>query len=464
MFFYLQLSLFFIYNYFDYEYIQILILMLDFYILLFYTSNYSYIRTIKNNNYSLPILSLNRNIKSDGLFIMLNYFNNEILNKIRYIKYNYIEIHLYNREGFHGIICDTMNLSFINKFPNIANNKIKKLIIDKNRFDKINDLCLPRKLFYLSAQRCNLNNIKIENAYLREIYLNDNKLINVTLKCTNLKKLFLSDNMINYLELDCPKLKFLDLSKNLLESLESSLDLDVLNIEHNQFIVLPIYLIKVKRLYLNGNPIIPNLNTYRWMEYFDKHYPEFFQNNIDNNIKNVYMDKELVHNTHINECIKRCIDELEGIYYTMNVKNIKMKCVENIENVVIQNDFRVKNLISTIMFLAREKNLDSEILPIIEYEVIDGKDYCLSGKIGRIITSIMGFELIKNVVSVSKNDEIMTKYDLVYKKISRNIDENTPLFFNKLRNEFEAELINMGIGRDKINEWVSEIDSSEIKN
>jgi len=58
----------------------------------------------------------------------------------------------------------------------------------------------------------------------------------------------------------------------------------------------------------------------------------------------------------------------------------------------------------------------------------------------------------------------MTKYDLVYKKISSNIDENTPLFFNKLRNEFEAELINMGIGRDEINEWVNEIDSGEIKN
>ncbi len=459
MFIYYQLLLFFAFYNLDNFSIRTILFIMEFYSLLFYFGNYSYVKIIINGQKSYPKFK-NINFKDgESIFVMLNYFNRKIYNEISSKYFYLIDLHYYNSSiKSLAINCETLNLSF-SKFPNLYYSNIKRLFIKENKILFLDSNNFPKRLKYLNAKSCDVEKVFIDHDYLKEVDLSFNNMTDIKIKCSNLRKLYLNFNKLQKVEIDCPKLKFLNLSNNSLEEIELNCFLDVLNIESNQFIVLPSNLLNIKRLYLKRNPIIPNLNIYRWNEYFYLHNIEFFQNNIDYTNKNVYQDRELVHNTHINNSIKKCIDELEYIFYSNEIKydGYFGKLTKKIDNLIIQNNFRVKDLLATILYLAKSKDLLESIVPILEYEIYEGEGYCLSGKIGRILTSIMGFDLISNVITISKNDEIMTKYDLVVGRIKNEFGEEDPMFFYRLRKEFENELVMMGISSEEINEWVSEL-------
>lgn len=464
MFLYLQLLFIYFYFYLDDSLLKLIIFVLNFYSILFYFTGYSYIKIVRNNKYSFPKLSMKKYPKlgkNDKLYLMYNYFNKEIYNciKNRYFPVIDIDVYTIKNNSFEGLNCGTLNLYFEEVIPNLKNSYVKNLNIDHNLIKSFKSDNLPKNIRRISAKYCSLEEFEIENHSLVSLDLSNNNLSNVKINCRKLKVLYLNKNKIVNLKIDSPNLKFLDIRNNLLEKIKIS-NLDVLNISNNQFVVLPSKLLNIPRIYIYDNPIIPNLNNYRWNQYFNIYYPQFFENNIDTNSKNVYQDKELVHNTNISESIKLCIKELEEKYYKydhIDYKNIFGKKMETIEDIVIINKFTIKQMMATIMKLAKENNVEKELIPIIIDELEDGQNYCISGKIGRLLTSIMGFNLINNVITVSINEEIMAKYDIISKRIQKEIGENNIEFTERLRKEFESELKILGIHQNEIDDWVKEI-------
>lgn len=464
MFIFIQL--FFIYFFYCCEENLTFILVgtLNLYILLLYLANYSYILLYKNRKYSFPIFKLTYYPElgeNDKIHVMWNFFNYNIINDIKNKYFPYIELHMYNycTNKLDGIDTEIMDLSLGDSFPDMSGSKIRRLIIDKNRIDVINNGYLPKKLIYLSARQCNIASVELINITLRELDFSFNKLKEIYIKSNTLRRLYLNNNELISIKLDTPNLKFLDISHNYIENFEvKNMELETLNISNNQFIVLPTIMLKIPRLYLKNNPIIPNLNSNRWSQYFQENYIEFFQNNFDYIPRNVYEDKELVHNPAVNNSIKNCIIEIQQKYKLIQeLEHCSLfdEYICDITDIKLEDNFNVQDLIDTIYYLIKEKNLEKELIPIINYELEDGKYYCLSGKIGRLITSIMGFNLIENIVSVSKNDEIMAKYEIVIRKLKN--EENNAEYKNLFRKEFNNELLLLGISQKEINDWLNEI-------
>ena len=458
MFIYFQLLFIYFYSICQ-DVVNIIFLgFINFYIILIYCSNYSFYKIYKNNKYSFPKFSLNNNpilSKNEKILIMINYFNQDIAQNLKSFIYN-IELHYYNASCILTLNCKNCDLSF-HTFPNLNQSHIKNLLMDKNKIDTFPIKYLPKNLKYLSAKMCSITSLDFHHHNIQELNLSFNKLSSINISCNNLKTLYINSNQLIELKLNTPNLKFLNASNNQLEYLDiSNTNLDVLNISKNQFIVLPNNFLPIKRLYIIDNPIIPNLNSYRWNKYFDTYYPNFFQNNIDIHYRNVYEDKELVHNTHINHKINQCLEEL--YHYLKSIKILEsIQSLKDIEDVVIYKDMTVKEMMSIIIYLAKQKKVYENVLPIIEYEIEDGRYYCLSGKIGRILTAIMGFNLIKNTITVSKNEEIMAKYEIINRKLKNEFDEENNDFIQRLKEEFSQELKLIGLNENEINEWVNEV-------
>jgi len=319
-------------------------------------------------------------------------------------------------------------------------------------------------LQYLSIQNSNITSFSMKNDYLKELYLSYNRIVNVNINCKNLKILALDNNALVEIDINTPNLSFLDVNSNYLENINvDSKKLNDINLERNQFVVLPDFLINIKNIYLYGNPIIPNLNTYEWNVYFEQNNPYFFENNLDFEITNIYYDKELVHNSYVNNNIKKCIKELYDIYESdMNKYYVDLKLLKKINDLDLMNyinkKFTLKEMMSTIFYLAKEKNVLEELIEILNFELEDGKKYCVSGKIGRILTAIMGFDLINNKITISRNQEIMIKYDMIKNNLMKEIPDTTSQqFITRMRNELQYELKMLGLKENEINLWVREI-------
>ena len=452
------LQLLFLYFYCDSnEFMQLIIIFADVYLFILYLCNFSYIKTYENGKYSYPKITYTE--KTDRLFIMHNYCNRSLIKSLKNIYVPVIELHYFFSRKKIKLRSNKMHLITQGEFPNMENCFIKKLIADKNNFDTIPDIFLPKNIKYLSAQFCNLSKIIIINNLIREIDIGNNNISELKLDCVRLEYLHLNSNKLMELEIETPNLKFLDIRNNLLENIKlKNMKLEVLNIRKNQFVVLPIEMLDINRLYLDENPIIPNLNMHKWNEYFIENYPHFFENNIDVNYENVYEDRELVHNNYVNHNIKKCITELKNIYAANNIKSYSVpNLLKKLEKSNVDSDFTLKQMMDTIYYLSDTNNLNDTLIPIIDYEIEDGRDACFSGKIGRIITGIMGFGLIKTVITISKSEEIMTKYEVVSRRLKREIDENDDKFMEMLKMEFQNELERLGLEKKEIDEWINEI-------
>ena len=420
--------------------------------LIVYISNFSYY--IPKN--SFPRIFVNNFPSYNEVFLSLKVFNPDIHNKLENVMLGTAIVN--TNRSVVKINCMKMDMFCYEEFPNMNDCNVRELDLGRNKFEELNSYYFPRNLKILNAKFCDLETVNFIHNKLRRIDISNNLITSLELDCNHLEILNISNNRLMDVKLKTPNLKFLDASYNYLENIKVS-GLKVLNIKKNNFIVLPNEFLKIKRIYLSGNPIIPNLNAYRWNEYFNIFYPEFFQNNIEMDKNNIYDDQELVHNSYVNNTIKLCLEELYTISKNRKLEDIKFlyKYMDKSRDSLIMNNFRLEELVSVIVSLSKEKGVWNEVKIILEMEMEEGMYYCLSGKVGRIVSSIMGFNLIKNVITISKKDEIRAKYDLVVKRLKGEIGENHPKFYNKLRNEFEIELKIMGVDEREIREWVDEV-------
>lgn len=435
-------------------------------LLLYKLSCLSYIRIndecffkyLLHNIFSLPLIK-----NKDKLEVVIRKSNQKIIKKIqnKYIK----NIFLNNEEidKIERVYCENMEYSGYT-FANLNGCCVKNLYCDGLRLKKINEKFLPYSLRKLVMIDCGLENFELSLDTLEELNISNNTLEVVKIRGANLKSLFCANNKIVVCELKCNNLKICDLSNNKLESIDVNDKLEKLSIINNHFVVLPVKLIKIRKLYLDGNPIIPNLNEYVWMDFFEKNYIHFFENNLEINVDNVYEDKELVHNSHVNYSIKKCIKELLNIKiekFDMNkVKldndmRIEIEKLGELELNFLGIEGKIMQIFNAIFYLGKKNNCLENIIPILNEELKEGKKYCLMGQIGRIVTSIMGFGLIKNVVSVSQNEEIIMRYNIIKNRLKKDYQEDSDEYLKKLRDELGDDLRRCGFDENKINEWIT---------
>ena len=441
---------------------------------------------IKNNNFfskyfpKYDLEKIPKIRKKDELIINFNNLNTSLIDKLK-IRFFYNIRIMYNnfdKLPIENLYCWRMVIKNIkNNLPYMRNNKIRELILDNNIITKIDLSNFPEKIGYLSVNCCSLKKISMQPNYLKFLHLKDNYLEDVTIYGNFLEKADLSYNILIKFEISAPNLKSLNLSNNNLETIilkNVNLEDLELDLTRNQFVVLPTDIINVKSLLLDNNPIIPNLNVYKWCEYFDKYYPQFFQNNLDMPVQNVYQDKESVHNPYINNSVQNCLRELYSVYCEnrdeINKSRIYSKILREIDHhsyeiiclmdntslgIDLEHEVYISQILSAIFFLAKQNNVLEIIKEILVDEIHDGFNYCFSGKVGRIITSIMGFNLIKSVVSISRNEEIMIKYDIVKNRlIKENMDVKSDEFIVKLRNELMNEFVLMGLSKEELDIWI----------
>lgn len=465
---------------------NILIFILNLFFLSFLSINTSYIKfqlkknKIKSLIYYYHLNNFPKLKKEDKLILSYNNFNTKILFKIQnlFIPKILILYRNFGNEPIEKIECGVLKICNISDVPDLSKNIVKELILNNNNFHNVDLYKLPIKLKKLSMEYCNLRIVKIKSENLRDICMDCNNLEKVNLECDKLERLYLQHNKLIELSFYAPNLKILNLCDNNLERIElggvcySNLSLDI---SSNDLVVIPNDFLRIKNLNLRDNPIIPNLHNYRWNQYFNRYYPEFFINNIDTNHTNIYEDKESVHNPYVNHTIKNCMMELYEKFVEIDEKEMRGSYVRGIKKMsysnrkiirkigdgelnISNNIFNLNQMIGTIFYLAELRGSLDLLIPIMEEQIEEGSDYCYNGKIGRIISSIMGFDLIKNKIGISRNEEIMIKYDLIKNRIIRDgIEVNSEKFGERMRKDLMNELVEIGLSNSEIKVWIAEI-------
>lgn len=417
--------------------------------------------------------------RRDIIVCKLCKYNQRVLNKLKKKYIPILWVKIYTDIKLKNIVCNRMYLKCKNKMPDMKNCNIQNLNCDNINMENFDYKKLPKCMDNLSIQGNRFNYIQIKNENLVSLFLGNNGIFEVDFVLPNLGKLVLRNNVLRILQLNLPKLRHIDVSRNRLiimklnspklETIDvSDNDLETIgnyervydmNLEYNNLVVLPEYLMKIDNLYLKGNPIIPNLNSYNWRLYFESNYLEFFQNNVDMRIDNLYEDPEFVHNPHITQSIRECLIEIEELYnlgYRM-----EKKLSRELFGDLLEADFRFlgfdrfnfRDMMATIYYLGEKRGVMDGLEEVINMELMDGEKYCLMGKIGRVVTAIMGFGLIKNVVKVSQNEEIMIKYELVRNRLLKTMKEGDENFVKTVKIELRQELERIGVDSVKIEEW-----------
>ena len=448
-----------------------------------YYRNKSYINFVKEkrfdniNRITYQYKTCNQNVFSNhsvlkniniGEFILFN--NGDVFQDDHYFEYP-------KKLLFNTKVIRFHNMSFIPPF--IKYSKCKILDISANSIERLENL--PKNVVNINANHNLIQSINIKNNYLQSLSAKGNILREIEIDSKNLVRLDLSYNLLRHLKIKSENLLFLDLSSNHLETLPHNLEynqLQNLNINTNHFVVIPDWILEIPTLNLMNNPIMPNLNSEMCQLFLQEHYPYYFVT--DRPFTRVlYEDNENIHNHTIHESLLRCLEEIQQIYFENKevvdtidyVKELESKvskeCFSLIREVCLTKDnygnlkINFEKTIKTIWFLIKNKENVDEIVKIIEEEIISAKGKCYTGYIGRLINSIMGFEILNNRLEISMTDAIIAKYMYVKNKIEK---ENKELEEDKqlklLKKHFIEELQEIGISKKDIDIWTEPLQNN----
>lgn len=413
--------------------------------------NFSYYK--KNNFYYIFNKKFEKKENIDFIYKSKNKDLYKIFQNNCFKTINFKFIH--NQPFNKNIFCSKLNLYYIpyslNSFKNFY---CKKLSINNSHQISWRNYPLNNQIKTLNLK----NNIYLSfhGIYnnLKNIDIGNNSIHTFDLFCPNLITLNLENNRLTSLDLrKSPLLKFINASNNLLENIKL-VDVEYLDLSFNQLIVVPFIFSKIKYLSLKNNPIIPSLNHPNWNNFFNTYYPEFYQNDFDINIKNIYLHPELVHNPYLQNSTRLCLEELYEIFKNNKIPNGDLIVTEyQIGFFIFQNiDFTLKDLVNTILYLSKN---DQNIKEILLEEIEEGQHYCLSGKISRIINSIMGFDLIKNKITISKNDEIIIQYDKLKKELLQKYKNENDDFLIEFKTKFAEILNKLELSPQTLQNWKS---------
>jgi hypothetical protein len=253
-------------------------------------------------------------------------------------------------------------------------------------------------------------------------------------------------------------IKSLDLRKNNIMSIDhfplGSVDI---RIDYNPIRRMPGNLLlcdKLLTLYFYHTQITLSLPEIRFLE--ERMYFYYYMNALQKEKEkpeNAYADSQIVHNTFIQKtflasCQNLFTDNTKDLAFTgtgnaVVDKIIRENCLLRETHIILKVSFgevfqKVWNRIASVADSATRLQL----LCRLKEEILDGQDVCFTGKITRLVNTLVGF-YDDISISVGENEQILAK-------IMSHIQSFKCLHTDTLT----KDLMEIGVAPEKIDEWI----------
>lgn len=369
-----------------------------------------------------------------------------------------INLRLHRHENLKFLDCSNNNLSSVPIYPKLTN-----LICCNNNITFMNGYQ------DLKILDCSNNNIIYIEGFKNLTYLNcsNNNLVELN-EYPNLEVLQCSHNRLK--ELKAYPLIQLYCINNLLsklDNLEAYKNLNILSIGRNQFTELPdITTLPNLILFLySGNPVlhIPDdiMLVINILEAF---------NNPDDQkqIINIVDDSQNVHNSSLQKSINNSINIIVRDKIDITLEEMKFEitsCVklskqvkdlidmfcENTENHLLFN-ITYKDLLLSVWNIIRGHTNKDDILEIFEIEMLESSDKCFTGRFGRLINVLNGFDDRIQIVIDEK-----THIGNIISNIQIKLEKEENYSVEKHKELSKIKLLEDGINLEMIETWISYI-------
>jgi hypothetical protein len=346
------------------------------------------------------------------------------------------------------------------------NNKIVK-------FKQFEDITNQEDIITIDCSFNQLTNLPdiMEMPNLKEFYCYGNKLIYLPTRMVlpNLKKFSCSGNNLTQLPtlMSMPNIRVFDCSRNKLTHLPDLMsmpNLKIFSCSHNQLTQLPLYIMNWTRLRLffcSDNPLELSPQIARFINRIGNRRIEQI---------NVYTDRQNVHNSNIQLCIKDSINALTtrsgiGPYIKQSLINVIiadpiLTCKDQL--IEYLDDESVHSLLlltfgEVLWAVIRTIELDfdskqqMEIKSILNQEMIDAECKCFTGRMGRVVNCLNGFSQLVNI-NIKDSDQIGNIIVLIKKQLTHNYDVETH------KQLVKKELVSRGFDNQIIDEWIGYIE------
>ena len=311
---------------------------------------------------------------------------------------------------------------------------------------------LKGNIFPLNLQRLYLQNNKIfqlkENIFppnLKTLYLHNNQIIELIKNVFpfNLQILYLADNRIT------------ELNKNIFPP-----NLITLDLSGNQIKELPLHLLNMRRLDVNGfnyfnNPIeFISLPVQRWLDRINQ---GITQNN------QVYSDTQNIHNSNIQKSFRSSLENImkDKLYYSLDKckeqlllsslsEEVKREVLNYCDDKTTHSIYLItfEDLFHYVMNRILNHQDKDEIFKVLDEEIKDTICKCFTGRMTRLLNVLNGFYPdIK--IQIGSNEQI-TNIILMLKEKYEDV--------NVLKKKVKEELEERGYEKDVIEEWISFIE------
>jgi len=346
---------------------------------------------------------------------------------------------------------------------------IEYIYFDNNKKEKIDcyrlfsKICIIEKLCSIFLIHCNMNEIPMELynlTNLKSLNLNNNNISKISPNIKNLTKLteiYMSKNKISYLPEEICHLK----------------NLSILCISHNNLKNIPKEIGSLKNLrycYLNDNILttlpsdIIECTKIRYILYLPQHESFYvsphvrrFLNEYNSyNIKfKVYSDNENIHNTSIQDSLKKSLISISNDFIMENLNLLEFIEDYNKDDIIqyckdkttfLNTFMRYEDILKYVISRISRSQHKDELIKRLNQEIYDSKNLCFLGKITRLVNTLCGFfddviigisenEQIQNIIMTCLNSENI--YDNFTKKMKeRNYSDTVIQFYLQHINEY----------------------------
>lgn len=355
--------------------------------------------------------------------------------------------------------------------PSQIMSNLQTLRLNNNHLKYFDWNSLPKQLEYLDLQ---------ENQLYGKISLPD-----------DLQYLNLQENFFTELPPLPETLQYLNIHKNRITEIQFfPKQLKTCLIGQNQLSILDeslINCINLQELDYQGNPnlkissklldfIEQRFHEIRMLGLREQNIQLFQQGHLDL-LDSIYQDTQNVHHldTYLYETTQRFITEHpEWIRPTLDelIKEAEGWNVPQDVLLIIQEEWDMTSQISLISvslgviwcaFWARLRQWENErtaILDILIHEVRDSNNVCFTGRVGRILGILQGFDPSIEL-KIPLNEQIVARYTQCQKRLQKQqIPEDSLTYLRELECDFVSELENLDVSLDTILVWITPIQTN----